>query len=726
MNEKEPAMTAADPEAAAFPFLNPDRPLEERIADLIGRMTLAEKCSQLRYNAPAIERLGVPAYNWWNEALHGVARNGRATVFPQAINLAATWDAALVERVAGAVADEARAKHHAAVRRGARGQYQGLTFWSPNVNIFRDPRWGRGQETWGEDPFLTGELGAAYVRGLQGDDPKYLKTAACAKHYAVHSGPEALRHEFDARPSPRDLWETYLPAFRRLVAEGVESVMGAYNRVYGEPCCGSPFLLEELLRRRWGFQGHVVSDCGAIRDFHQHHKVTRTPEESAALALKSGCDLNCGSVYCDALEGAVLLGLCAEADVDRALRRLLRTRFRLGLFDPPERVPFAATPMSVVRCARHTRLARAAAAASIVLLKNRGGALPIPPGVRKIALVGPHAANADVLLGNYYGVSDRLVTLVEGVAARLPEGAGLEYRFGCPPDRAKLNDMDWSLGEAAGSDYAIAALGLCPAMEGEEGESVLARARGDRERVELPEHQAAYARALRERIEQRPGAKLIVVLFGGSPMAAPEIHELADAVLWAGYPGEAGGAAIADVLFGDAAPGGRLPFTVPRSTEVLPPFEDYSLRGRTYKYMDEAHVLYPFGFGLTYAVFRYGAPRLAASVGPDAPLRVRVPVTNAGDRAADEVVQAYVRREDDAAGAPRFRLAAFRRVRVGPGATRMVRLTIPPAARERISEAGEAVRAPGRFRLWIGGAAPMPVAAALGAAAPVEAEFRVR
>ena len=719
-------MNSTESSAPAFPFLNPHLPLEERITDLIGRMTLAEKCSQLRYNAPAIERLGVPAYNWWNEALHGVARNGRATVFPQAINLAATWDAALVERVAGAVADEARAKHHAAVRRGAHGQYQGLTFWSPNVNIFRDPRWGRGQETWGEDPFLAGEMGAAYVRGLQGNDPQYLKTAACAKHYAVHSGPEGLRHQFDAQPSRRDLWETYLPAFRRLVAEGVESVMGAYNRVYGEPCCGSPFLLEDVLRRQWGFQGHVVSDCGAISDFHLHHRVTRSPEESAALALKSGCDLNCGAVYCNALEGAAALGLCAEADVDRALRRLLRTRFRLGLFDPPERVPFAATPMSVVRCARHARLARTAAASSIVLLKNRAGTLPIPPGVRKMALVGPYAANADVLLGNYYGVSDRLVTLVEGLAARLPEGVGLEYRLGCPPDHAKMNELDWSLGLAVESEYAVAALGLCPAMEGEEGESVLARAHGDRERIELPEHQIAYVRELRERIERRPGAKLIVVLFGGSPMAAPEIHELADAVLWAGYPGEAGGTAIADVLFGDAAPAGRLPFTVPRSTSALPPFEDYSLRGRTYKYMDEANVLYPFGFGLTYTVFRYDAPRLAATVGPDAPLRVAVPVTNAGDRAADEVVQAYVRREDDSDGAPRFRLAAFRRVRIGPGATRTVRLTIPAAAREQITEAGETIRAAGRFRLWIGGAAPMSVAAALGAAAPVEAEFRVR
>lgn len=712
--------------SSELPFLDPDLPLEDRINDLIGRMTLSEKCSQLRYDSPAIERLGVPAYNWWNEALHGVGRNGRATVFPQAINLAATWDVGLVERVADAISDEARAKHHEAVRRGARGQYQGLTFWSPNINIFRDPRWGRGQETWGEDPTLTGELGAAFVRGMQGRDPRYLKTAACAKHYAVHSGPEGLRHEFDARPPRRDLWETYLPAFRRLVAEGVETVMGAYNRVYGEPCCGSSFLLGEVLRRRWNFHGHVVSDCWAIRDFHTHHKVTRTAEESAALALKNGCDLNCGNVYCDALESAVLMGLVAEADVERSLRRLLRTRFRLGMFDPPERVPYAATPMSVVRCARHVRLARQAASASVVLLKNREGSLPIPPSARKIAVVGPYAANADVLLGNYYGVSDRLVTLLEGIAARLPEGMAFEYRLGTMADHGSINEIDWSIGEAASSDITIAALGICPAMEGEEGESILTRARGDRERIELPEHQIAYVRALRERIDNQPRSRLVVVLFGGSPIAIPEVHELADAVLWVGYPGEAGGEAIADVLFGNVAPSGRLPFTVPRSTDVLPPFDDYAMRGRTYKYMDESAMLYPFGFGLSYTTFRYGQPRVPRAVAPDAPLAVNVPVTNTGSRAADEVVQAYVQPLDADPEAPRFRLAAFRRVHIAAGATRTVRLTIPPSVRARVTEEGEMILAPGRYRLWIGGAAPFAGATALGAPTPVSAEFAVK
>ncbi|NBD38429.1 MAG: glycoside hydrolase family 3 protein, partial [Verrucomicrobia bacterium] len=359
------------------PFRNSALDLDERVGDLISRLTLEEKCSQLRYDAPAIDRLGIPAYNWWNQALHGVGRSGRATVFPQAIGLAATFDEGLVEEVASAIGDEARAKHHEARRQGSRQQYQGLTFWTPNINVFRDPRWGRGQETWGEDPFLTGELGAAFVRGLQGKDPHYLKTAACAKHYAVHSGPEALRHEFDAHPPRKDFEETYLPAFKRLVDEGVESVMGAYNRVYGEPCCGSELLLKKILRERWGFKGHVVSDCWAIRDFHTKHKVTGSVEESAAMAIKNGCDLNCGSVYCDALLSAVQMGLCSEEDINTALGNLLRTQFKLGFFDPEDSVPYTRLSPEIVAGPEHAELALRAARESIVLLKNREASLPL-------------------------------------------------------------------------------------------------------------------------------------------------------------------------------------------------------------------------------------------------------------------------------------------------------------------------------------------------------------
>ncbi|MEI6198220.1 MAG: glycoside hydrolase family 3 N-terminal domain-containing protein, partial [Verrucomicrobiota bacterium] len=396
-------------------FRNPDLPLDARVRDLVSRMTREEKVSQMLHDAHAIPRLGIPAYNYWNEALHGIARNGHATIFPQAIGMAATWDAALIERVASAIADEGRAKFHEAMRRqGFSQHYQGLTFWSPNINIFRDPRWGRGQETWGEDPFLTGEMGAAFVRGLQGDDPRYLKTAACAKHFAVHSGPEKDRHTFDARVSPRDLWETYLPAFRKLVVEAkVESVMGAYNRTLGEPCCASRLLLQDILRARWGFQGHVVSDCWALTDIHKHHGVTNNSVESAALALRGGCDLSCGCTF-DLLGEAINQGHITETDLDVALSRHLRTRFKLGLFDPDERVPYAQTPLSVVGCKKHQRLAHEAAVKSIVLLKNSDNLLPIRDTVRSILVVGPAAANGDVLLGNYFGFPAQMTTLLEG------------------------------------------------------------------------------------------------------------------------------------------------------------------------------------------------------------------------------------------------------------------------------------------------------------------------
>ncbi|MFZ1770247.1 MAG: glycoside hydrolase family 3 N-terminal domain-containing protein, partial [Caldilinea sp.] len=402
-------------------FLDPAQPLADRVADLVGRMTLEEKLGQLVFNAPAIARLGIPAYNWWGEALHGIARNGRATVFPQAIGMAATWDPNLIERVASAIGDEGRAKYHATLRRyGETGHYQGLTFWSPNVNIFRDPRWGRGQETWGEDPYLTGELGAAFVRGLQGDDPRYLKAAACAKHFAVHSGPESKRHEFDAQVSPRDLHTTYLPAFKKLVTEAkVEAVMGAYNRTNGEACCASELLLVDILRGEWDFQGHVVSDCWALNDLHTTHGLTADGAESAALAVKRGCDLECGQTF-EHLGAALERGLLDEIDIDRAVTRIYTTRFKLGMFDPQEQVPFSAIPESVINSDAHRQLAYAAALKSVVLLKNANNILPLRD-LRSLYVLGPTAANAEVLMGNYYGVSESLTTLIEGIVARTPE-----------------------------------------------------------------------------------------------------------------------------------------------------------------------------------------------------------------------------------------------------------------------------------------------------------------
>src|SRR5215213_3548477 len=435
-------------------YLDHTQPLADRVDDLLARMTLEEKISQMRHNAAAIPRLDIPAYNFWNEALHGVGRNGRATVFPQAIGMAATWDPALIQRIADAIADEARAKYHETLRRnGDTLIYQGLTFWSPNVNIFRDPRWGRGQETWGEDPYLTGELGAAFVRGLQGDHPIYLKTAACAKHYAVHSGPEKERHTFDAIVTKRELYDTYLPAFKKLVSEAnVEAVMGAYNRTLDEVCCASKLLIEDILRGEWNFQGHVVSDCWALSDFHLNHKVTKDAAESAALALQHGCDLGCDHVFSEIPE-AIDRGLITEADVDRALERTLGTRFRLGMFDPPEDVPFASISMDVVACEEHRRLAYRSATEAVVLLKNRDNILPIKPTTKRIFVTGPTATSMEVLLGNYYGFNNQMVTLLEGLTGRIPEGMGLEYHSGAPLKHPREIKATWAPSMAQSADF---------------------------------------------------------------------------------------------------------------------------------------------------------------------------------------------------------------------------------------------------------------------------------
>ncbi len=705
-----------------IPWQNPDLPLVERVDDLLSRLTVSEKCAQLRWDAPAVERLGIPAYNWWSEALHGVGRNGRATVFPQAIGLASMWNTAAAERIASAIADEARAKHHEAARRGSRQQYQGLTFWTPNINIFRDPRWGRGQETWGEDPVLTAELGAAFVRGLQGDDPKYLKTAACAKHYAVHSGPEADRHSFDVSPSAKDFRETYLPAFKRLVDEGVESVMGAYNRVYGEPCCGSKLLLEDILRGEWGFEGHVVSDCWAIRDFHTTHKVTKTIEESAALALKNGCDLNCGSVYCDALEDALKLGLVTEADVDRALRRLLRARFKLGMFDPPESVPYASIPMDVVNCEEHRRLAFDAAVDSFVLLKNKDGVLPLGPEVSNLLLTGPLATSVDPMIGNYFGMSPAISTVMEGLARHAPEGLRMDFRQGCLLDRPRPNKADWAGFEAVKSDVVICCMGLSPTLEGEEGDALQSPHQGDRVRVELLENQLGYLKNIAAAIRERKApTKVVVLLFGGSAIAVPEVHEFADAVMQVWYPGEAGGEAIASVLFGKRAPGGRMPVTTPRSTEDLPPFDDYSMAGRTYRYMDDAKILYPFGFGLGYTTFGYSGIEVTEA---GAEVRVRATVANTGQRDGDEVAQLYISGPDGAVDQPRCRLARFRRVHVPKNGSAQVEWTLRPDDFAIVNESGERVQQGGEFILTVGGAAPLASAAALGAPEPVSTRLR--
>ena len=490
-------------------FQDPELSNAERAEDLISKLTLEEKVGQLMYGAPAIERLNIPQYNWWNECLHGVARNGRATVFPQAIGLGATFDTGLILRIGQAISMEARAKYNASVANNQRERYQGLTFWTPNVNIFRDPRWGRGQETYGEDPYLTSRIGVSFVKGLQGDHPKYLQAAGMAKHYAVHNGPERLRHEFDAVTSMKDLWETYLPAFEALVTEAhVEGVMGAYNRTNGFPCCAHPYLMQEVLRKKWGFKGYFVSDCWAIVDFYEGHKVVDTPAEAAAMALNAGTNLNCGSTYPE-LVNAVKQGLTTEAEIDKNLRELLPTRFKLGLFDPPGLVPFDTIGVSWIRKAEHVALSLEAAEKSLVLLKNVNNTLPIAPGVKSIFVTGPTAAHVQALLANYYGVSEDLKTILEGVVANASPHTSVKYRQGALLDEPNRNPQDWFSGVAAESDVTIACLGISQLMEGEEGESILSNHFGDREDIGLPQNQIDFLKKIRANAK-----KLVVVLTG--------------------------------------------------------------------------------------------------------------------------------------------------------------------------------------------------------------------
>jgi beta-glucosidase len=705
------------------PFLNPESPVEQRVEDLVSRLTLVEKVGQLMHENPAVDRLGVPAYNWWNEACHGVGRAGRATVFPQVIGMAATWNRALVREVATKISDEARAKHHEALSRGKRGQYQGLTFWTPNINIFRDPRWGRGQETFGEDPYLTAELGVEMVKGLQGDDPRYLKVAACAKHYAVHSGPEQERHEFDARPTPKDFHETYLPAFERLVRAGVEAVMGAYNRTLGEACCASSLLIGDILRGRWGFKGHYVSDCGAVDDFHNFHKVTRDGAASAALAVRRGCDLNCGCTY-NELIAAVQQGLITEAEIDTSLRRLLTTKFRLGLFDPAERVPWSKLPLSIVDSPAHRALARRAAAESVVLLKNNDAALPLRRDYERVLVVGPTAANYGALLGNYHGVCPEMVTIFQGILEALPNNTPVKYRPGCPLLSPQAPGVNYTMGAAQAADVVIAVMGLDHTIEGEEGDSVASPSGGDRDVIELPKVQMDFLREVR-----KVSKKLILVLTGGSAIAASEAHDLADAVVKVWYPGCEGGRGVADVLFGAVSPSGKMPVTVPHRTADLPEFRDYAMRGRTYKFA-EIEPLYPFGFGLSYTSLRYGPLALSteghgARLAAGATLTARTTVTNTGTRDTDEVVQCYIVPPQSFPDAPKAVLAGFQKVKVPAGASVSVEFHLGSDAFQLVDAAGARVVVPGRHGLVVGSSSPGPRSLALGAPPPAEGSVEV-
>ena len=817
------------------PYLNPNLPIQTRVDDLVSRMTLEEKVRQMQNAAPAIERLGIPQYEWWNEALHGVARAGYATVFPQAIGLAATWDTELMYQVADVISTEARAKHHEAARNNQRGRYYGLTFWSPNINIFRDPRWGRGQETYGEDPYLTARLGVEFVKGLQGNDPRYFKVIATPKHYAVHSGPEPERHSFDAIAYERDLRETYLPAFRATIVEGkAYSVMCAYNRTNGEPCCSSKKLFD-ILRREWGFDGYVVSDCGAIRDIWEYHKFVKTEPEASALAVRAGTDLTCGNEYVKLLD-AVKQGLITEAEIDTALKRLMTARFRLGMFDPPEKVAYARIPFSQNDTPEHRQLALQTARESIVLLKNANNTLPLKKDLKSIAVIGPNADAPEVLWGNYYGRPSRLITPLAGIKAAVSPNTKVTYALGSslagesvvPVPASALSpglkaeyfnneelrgptatvrtderiNFDWgrykptpelnennfsvrwtgkltpaesgnyTLGFTADdgarvfldnqllveawernpnktvtkeirleggrsydlrmeyrqnnreasarlvwsyprlverqieeavnaskeADASVLVLGISAGLEGEEMTVNVEGFRGgDRTDLSLPKSQEALLKAV-----VATGKPVVVVLLSGSALAVNWANDNAPAILHAWYPGGEGGAAIADVLFGDYNPGGRLPVTFYKSVDQLPPFTDYSMAGRTYRYF-KGDPLYPFGFGLSYTNFDYSNLKFSArSVKTGEPIKVSVDVKNTGARDGDEVVQLYLTDVAASAPVPIRALVGFERIPLRAGEKRTVTFTITPRQMSMIDDRGKRVIEPGEFLLRVG------------------------
>lgn len=838
-----PALFLSAQNTPRFLYQDTNLPLEERVDLLVGEMTLEEKISQMVYTAPAIDRLGVPAHNWWNECLHGVARAGYATVFPQSITIAGSWDKDLMHRVATVISDEARAKHHEMARRGKRGIYQGLTFWSPNINIFRDPRWGRGHETYGEDPFLTGVMGTAFVKGLQGDNPDYLKVVATAKHYAVHSGPEPLRHEFNAQVSELDLYETYLPAFRSLIVDGkAHSVMCAYNQFRDHPACANPYLYR-ILREDWGFQGYIVSDCWAISDFFKYQGYSKDAAEASASAVLAGTDINCGNSY-PHLKEAVERGIIAEEDLDVAVKRLFEARFRLGMFDPEEKVPYAQIPFSVNASDKHGTLAREAARKSIVLLKNENNLLPLSGEIQTVAVIGPNADNWEALLGNYNGIPKNPVTVLQGLKNKLEprtrvlfaEGAHLadgihnltpipsvylqtetglqgvqgEYfanadlkeepaftriddqinfyweshspapelpdddfsvrwtGYLVPPVTGTYHIGSWgmprlqvwleaerilshrsehhafhaekavtlekgkkykfvyeyhnnygdgdarllwampdpdmqqkALDIAAQADVVVLVLGLSQRLEGEEmAIKVDGFEGGDRTHLNLPGTQEALMKAVKAL--NKP---TILVLLNGSALSVNYAAEHMDAIITAGYPGQEGGHAVADVLTGNYNPAGRLPVTYYKSAGQLPPFDEYDMKERTYRYFT-GEPLYPFGFGLSYTTFAYTDLKVTPSVAAGNPVSISVKVTNTGKRAGEEVVQLYLTDEKASTPRPIRQLEGFERIHLKPGESKVVQFTLEPRQLSIINNKEKRVIEPGWFTVAVGGKQP--------------------
>lgn len=694
----------------------------ERAKELVSKMTLQEKAEQLTYNAAANERLNIPRYNWWNEGLHGVARAGLATVFPQAIGLAAMFDDEFLERIAGAISTEGRAKYNENVKNGDRDIYKGITFWSPNVNIFRDPRWGRGQETYGEDPYLTSKLGVAFVNGLQGEG-KYLKIAACAKHFAVHSGPEALRHEFDAVVSKKDLYETYLPAFEACVEEGdVEAVMGAYNRTNGEPCCGSKTLLKDILRGQWGFKGHVVSDCWAILDFHMNHKVTSTATESAAMAIKNGCDLNCGNVYLQMML-AYKEGLVSEEDITTACERLMATRYRLGMFD--ENCEYNDIPYEENDSKEHNAMSLEAARKSMVLLKN-DGILPLDKNkIKNIAVIGPNADSKLMLSGNYFGTASKYTTLLDGIHEAADDFARVYYSEGCHLYKEKVEDLaqnDDRLAEAVTmaekSDVAILCLGLDSAIEGEQGDAGNSAGAGDKMNLELPAPQKRLLNTILE-----TGTPVIVVLGAGSALTLSGNEDRCSAILDAWYPGSHGGEALADLLFGKCSPSGKLPVTFYKSCDNMPEFTDYSMKNRTYRYMEEES-LYSFGYGLTYSEVK--VENLKVSKCEDSNnYNVDIDIENIGNFDIDEVLQCYIKDLESELAVRNYSLCAFKRVSLKKGERKTVSMTIEEKSFMEVDYDGNRVLDSKKFRIYAGICGPDKRSVELTGVKPLETEINL-
>ena len=675
---------------------------EKEAKRLISEMTVEEKASQMVHASRSIERLNIDQYNWWNEGLHGVARSAKATVFPQAIAMAATFDTILIKNVANAISDEARAIHNILREKGMKNEYTGLTFWSPNINIFRDPRWGRGHETYGEDPYLTSMIGRAFVKGMQGNHKKYLKVAACAKHFAVHSGPENERHSFNAYVSKKDLHETYLPAFKSLIDVNVETIMCAYNRTNNEPCCGSNELINNILRNSWGFKGHVVSDCGAIYDISNNHNFTASDLESVAYAVKGGVDLNCGSLY-NLIPDAIKANLLSEEDVDKSLERLLMTRLKLGTIGRADNNPYSKIKPDIINSKKHKNLAKEVAVKSIVLLKNKNNLLPLNKEINTLFITGPNAANTNTLLGNYHGLSSEIVTPLEGIVKQISKGTMVRYNMGVGINDQQTNRMEWSASLAGNSDATIAIMGISALIEGEEGAAISSNANGDRSGIDLPKSQVDYIKTLRDKAGSNP---IVLVVNSGSALNLTEVEPYVDAILYAWYLGEQGGNAIAEIIFGDVNPSGKLPFTIPKSSDQLPDYKNYSMKNRTYRYMQYIP-MYPFGFGLSYSKFKYSDLFLSEDVFHiGKKMMVSIQVENVSNKDAEEVIQMYITQPESDLINPKFTLKRFKRIFLAPGEKKIIRFSLSTNMLESFDINGDRKIERGTYKITIGNSSP--------------------